>query len=101
MLNSRASIRHDRHALGGTVLKDGVPQADVLVVIFHRNKLEVFAVTRTKPDGTWRINGLAEQPEKSLFGIALPPNVTYNAEIADWLSQAAPNPPPLVEAVTE
>ena len=79
--------RTDRNRLAGTVSVDGVP-AQRLVVVFNRATCTVVASVVPDPvSGKWEIKGLPEYPEKSLLVVALDNSETYNAEVADYVSQ--------------
>lgn len=82
-----AALRTDRHKLAGTVQIDGVP-AKRIVVILHRYTMTVVASTMSDPeDGTWRVKNIPEYPEQSLLVLATDNTGSYNAEVADYISQ--------------
>ncbi|PIE72298.1 MAG: hypothetical protein CSA20_08520 [Deltaproteobacteria bacterium] len=79
--------RTDRHILGGTVTVDGDP-AKRLVLLLHRYTLQYLAATWSDPQtGKWLIRGIPEYPERSLFVVSMDNIGTYNAEVADYVSQ--------------
>lgn len=79
--------RADRHRLAGTVTVDG-SLAKRLVVVLKRDGLSyVAAKFSDQTTGAWEINGLLEYPEKSLLVVAMDNSETYNAEVADYVSQ--------------
>lgn len=86
-------VRHDRHALGGTVQHKGKPMAGVLVIACNRYTLAPIAVTRSHLDGSWRIEGMVELPVQSIRIITHSDDPAYNGVLADWVSQGAPHPP--------
>ena len=84
---SSPAARTDRHRLAGTVTIDGSP-AKRLVVVLKRDDLSyVAAKFSDQTTGAWEVNGLSEYPEKSLLVVALDNSETYNAEVADYVSQ--------------
>lgn len=79
--------RTDRHRLAGTVTVDGTP-AKKTVMVARRDTLELVAYKTSDPTtGTWELYGLAEYPEGSLLVLAMDDTGTYNAEVADYVSQ--------------
>lgn len=79
--------RTDRHRLAGTVTVDGVP-ASQLVVVQDRLTFALIAASLSDPTtGAWEIQGLPEYAEGSLIVLALDNSGTYNAEVADYVSQ--------------
>jgi hypothetical protein len=87
-------LRTDRHLIGGTVEAEGVP-AKRAVFAFDRRTMKYVGGTYSNEDtGEWQIKGTLEYPERSLLVIAIDSSNTYNAEVADFITQVAPNPPP-------
>lgn len=79
--------RTDRHRLAGVVTVDGLP-ARRTVLVMNREKMTMYAATSSdETTGKWEIYGLPEYLEKSLFVVALDNTETYNAEVADYVSQ--------------
>lgn len=94
LINDGTITRDDRWMMGGTVTVNGNP-ASRRVAVFNRNTLQLVGVTRSLVDGTWRLNGMNEYPERSLFAVAFDDEQQkYNAEIADFLTQVAPEQAP-------
>lgn len=97
--------RPDRHRLAGVVTVDGQP-ARRRVALFDRRDYSLIACAESlASDGSWRIEGIGEYPERSLLVVALDSDqpvgaATFNAEVADLLSQVAPTPyvPPAPES---
>jgi len=91
------SPRIDRHRLAGTVTVAGT-SVRRRVVVFDRRDYTLVACTESlASDGTWRIEGILEYPERSLLVVALDTDdpvgaANYNAECADLVSQVAPTP---------
>ena len=75
-----------RHLLAGTVSVDGKP-GKRLISVFDRRNMTWLASTYSLADGTWRISGLPEYPERSLLVIAFDNTGAYNAEAADYITQ--------------
>ena len=73
--------------LSGSVLQNGSPLGGVRVAVFYRKNRQVAAATRSKPDGTWSVDGLVMDPS-AYFAIAFdPPGAPIqNAIIYDLLS---------------
>lgn len=91
--------RSDRHALKGTVAIEGVPRVR-RVGLFDRRNFQVITSTLSDENGNWSIEGIREFEEKELFVIAFDDvDGVHNAKIFDFVSQYAPNPPVLEEAV--
>lgn len=93
MINTNAFVlaqglpRTDRHRLAGTVTVDGNP-AQKRVMVFNRISLELLAATCSAPaTGAWELSGLPEYTEGSLLVLAFDNTGTYNAEVADHVSQ--------------
>ena len=93
MINTGAFVlaqglpRTDRHRLAGTVTVDGNP-AQKRVMVFNRISLELLAATYSAPTtGAWELYGLPEYAEGSLLVVAFDDTGTYNAEVADYVSQ--------------
>ena len=93
MINAGAFIlaqglpRTDRHRLAGTVTVDGNP-AQKRVIVFNRISLELIAATYSAPaTGAWELSGMPEYAERSLLVLAFDDTGTYNAEVADYVSQ--------------
>ena len=93
MINTGAFVlvhglpRTDRHRLAGTVTVDGNP-AQKRVMVFNRISLELLAATYSDPaTGAWELSGLPEYAEGSLLVVAFDDTGTYNAEVADCVSQ--------------
>ena len=79
--------RTDRHRLAGTVTVDGNP-AQKRVMVFNRISLELLAATYSAPaTGAWELSGLPEYAKGSLLVVAFDDTGTYNAEVADYVSQ--------------
>lgn len=79
--------RADRHRLAGMITVDGVP-AEERIHVHLRSTMELVAATYSDPvTGEWEIFGLPEYPEGSLIVIAFDNAGTYNAEVADRVSQ--------------
>lgn len=81
-------IRTDRHILGGITKVEGVGASKRIHVLL-RDTDTVVASTVSRPDGTWQIKGINEFPERSLLVIAFDDTGTYNALVADFVSQVA------------
>jgi hypothetical protein len=82
-------LRTTRHKLAGTVTVDGQP-ASRLVAVLDRRDLSWVAGTISDPaTGHWELNGVCEYPVNTLIALALDNTATYNAEVADYLSQVA------------
>ena len=84
-----APLHPGRHRLAGTVTVDGIPSKRDIFVI---DRMSLSYVAGTKSDtvtGEWEITGLPEYPEGSLIVLALDNTATYNAEVADYVSQVA------------
>jgi len=81
--------RADRHRLAGTVTVDGSPARRNIFVCDRRTLAYVAATTSDPVTGAWEISGLPEYPEGSLIVLALDNTATYNAEVADYVSQVA------------
>jgi hypothetical protein len=81
-------LRTTRHKLAGTVTVDGQP-ASRLVVILDRRNFSYVAGTISNATGHWELNGVSEYPVNTLIALALDNTMTYNAEVADYLSQVA------------
>ncbi|KJS00896.1 MAG: hypothetical protein VR65_10855 [Desulfobulbaceae bacterium BRH_c16a] len=79
--------RTDRHVLGGSVSVDGVATALQRVAVFHRYTLNLIAITRSLPDGSWKIDGIQEYGERDLLVLAIDDTGAYNSEVADHISQ--------------
>ena len=93
MINTGAFVlaqglpRTDRHRLAGTVTVDGNP-AQKRVMVFNRISLELLAATYSAPaTGAWELSGLPEYAKGSLLVVAFDDTGTYNAEVADYVSQ--------------
>ena len=81
--------RTNRHKLAGNVTVDGQP-AKRFVSVFNRNDFSWIAtVLSDQLTGVWMIRGLPEYPERSLLVIAVDTLGSYNAEVADYISQVA------------
>jgi len=79
--------RTDRHLLSGTVKENGAP-AKKRILVFSRESNTVIASTFSDATtGHWQISHTLEYPEKSLFAVAFDDTETFNAEIADFISQ--------------
>ena len=79
--------RADRHRLAGTVTVDGTP-ARKRVVILLRGSCSLVSVRVSDPmTGAWQAVGLPEYAEGALTVIAFDDTGTYNAEVADYVSQ--------------
>ena len=77
--------------LSGTVTVDGAPGVR-RVALFDRRTMALIATTRSRPDGTYEFYGLPEYPQRTLLAIAFDDKEQkYNAEIADFLTQAKPD----------
>ena len=83
------SERTDRHRLAGTVTVDGSPARRTIFVCDRRTLAYVAATTSDPITGAWEITNLPEYPEGSLIVLALDNAATYNAEVADYVSQVA------------
>ena len=78
-----------RHKLAGTITVDGTG-APRRVMVLERDKLTYVASTIAQPDGSWELTGLPEYPVESLLVLAFDDaNQTFNAEVADFISQVA------------
>ena len=93
MINTGAFVlvqglpRTDRHRLAGTVTVDGNP-AQTRVRVFNRISLKLLAAAYSAPaTGAWELYGLPEYSEGSLLVVAFDDTGTYNAEVADYVSQ--------------
>ena len=81
------SPRIDRHRLAGSVTVDGSP-TQKQIAVFDRVSFELLATCYSDPTtGDWELFGMYEYPEKSLLVVALDNSETYNAEVADYVSQ--------------
>ncbi len=81
------AARTDRHRLAGTVTVDGSP-AKKRVVVFLRDSFTAVFVTLSDPaTGAWKAVGLPQYAEGALTVIAFDDTGTYNAEVADYVSQ--------------
>jgi len=79
--------RTDRHRLAGTVTVNGSP-ASRLIAVFDRMTMSLLAVKLSDPvTGAWDVSGLPEYPVQRLFVVALDNASSFNAEIADYVSQ--------------
>lgn len=58
------------------------------VVAFERSSMRVVASTLSKPDGTWRIDGLSTTVEYTVIGFD--DRGLQNAAIQDWIVAAPP-----------
>lgn len=84
-----APTRTDRHRLAGICTVDGVPSRR-LVVVVDRKTINLLAARYSDPgSGAWIIEGLPQYDEKQLLVLALDDTETYNAEVADYVSQVA------------
>jgi hypothetical protein len=82
-----ANTRTDRHRLSGAVTVDGQP-ASRLVCVFDRLPMTLLAAKWSDPvTGAWEIAGLPEYPVQGLFVAAFDNAGSFNAEIADYISQ--------------
>jgi hypothetical protein len=80
----------ERNRLAGTITVDGQP-ASRLVVVLERKTFVLVAATFSNPTtGAWEIKGIAEYPMQSLLVMSLDNGGDYNAEVADYISQVAP-----------
>lgn len=78
-----------RHRLAGTTTVDGSP-ARRLVVVLDRTTMEYVAAVQSDPiTGAWEIKGTAEYPEQQLLIFCLDNLGSFNAEVADFISQVA------------
>ena len=95
LLSPRAR-RTDRHLLAGVCTRAGAPFPLCRVVASSRESGEPLAVTRSRHDGSWRLAGLPEYPERSLHVTAYDDadGGTYNSQTADYVSQVAEEPTP-------
>ena len=80
--------RTDRHILSGVIKDDGVPVAR-RVALLTRDTLDLVAVTRSRPDGTYQFRGLPEYPARSLLIVWLDDEHEgrHNAECLDFVTQ--------------
>lgn len=60
------------------------------IVAYERQGLRPVAMTRSKPDGTWKIEGL--NPDRILVVIGFDDNGQVNAAIQDWVRPHVPEP---------
>jgi hypothetical protein len=79
--------RTDRHRLAGVVTVDGLPAEKRIHVHLRSSMVQVAATYSDPVTGEWEIFGLPEYPEGSLIVIASDNTGTYNAEVADYVSQ--------------
>ena len=87
LLKFEPVARTDRHRLAGVVTVDG-QYAEKRIHVHLRSTMELVAATYSDPvTGEWEIFGLPEYPEGSLIVIAFDNTGTYNAEVADYVSQ--------------
>ena len=84
---SQPTARTDRHRLAGTVTIDGSPAKRLVVVLKRMDLSFVAAKFSDTTTGAWEITGLPEYPEGSLLVFAMDNTATYNAEVADYVSQ--------------
>lgn len=82
-----APARTDRHRLAGVVTIDGVPSRRVVGVFDRRSLSLIAAAISEATTGEWELAGLPEYPEAALLVVALDNTGTYNAEVADYVSQ--------------
>ena len=81
--------RTDRHRIAGTILVNGQP-ASRFVAAYDRRRFSWLASTISDPvTGSWEISGLPELPLQSLLVVSLDTTGTFNAEVADYISQVA------------
>lgn len=79
--------RTDRHRLAGTVTVDGAP-AKRLVMVLDRLTMALLAAKWSDPTGgAWEIAGLPQYAERQLLVLAVDHTDTYNAEVADYVTQ--------------
>ena len=79
--------RTDRHRLAGVVTVDGAP-AKKRVVVCARETMGVVAACWSDPStGAWELYGLPEYAEGALLVLSVDDTGTYNAEVADYVSQ--------------
>ena len=79
--------RTDRHMLGGTVTVDGSP-AEKRIYVYSRSSMSLVAATwSSRTNGAWKVFGLPEYAEGALLVLSVDDTGTYNAEVADYVSQ--------------
>jgi hypothetical protein len=76
-----------RHRLAGTITVDDIPARRNVFVCDRRSLAYVAATTSDPTTGAWAITKLPEYPVGSLIVLALDDAGTYNAEVADYVSQ--------------
>lgn len=80
--------RAGRHRLAGTVTVDEQP-AERIVTVFDRLSYRWLASTLSdRENGAWEIRGMPEYPERRLLVVAFDSTGNYNAEVADYITQA-------------
>lgn len=83
--------RTDKMVLGGTIKENGVP-AKKRIMIFHKKTYEIIASAWSDATtGIWKISNTNEYPDRMLYVVAFDDTGTYNAEIADFVSQVVPS----------
>lgn len=88
--------RHDRHKIGGTVTVEGQPAARTVVALDRRTFAYIACTSSDAVTGEWEIYGVPEYPERTLIVLAIDSTGSYNAEVADYITQIAPHPLPVV-----
>lgn len=81
--------RTDRHRLAGVVTVNGQPGSK-LIYVFDRILMILIASKWSNPTtGAWEFKGLPQYSERSLIVLALDNTGSYNAEVADYISQVS------------
>lgn len=81
------AARTDRHMVGGTVKENGVPVARRVVVLLRKEHVIVGSTFSSVGTGEWQVSNINEYPVEGLFVIVFDDSGTFNAEIADFVSQ--------------
>ena len=79
--------RTDRHLIAGTVKVNGTPAKKRVLVFDRKSNVVVASTYADATTGNFKISNINEYPEESLFVIAFDDSTTFNAEIADFVSQ--------------
>lgn len=74
------------YMVGGTVKADGVGVAR-RVVLIDRRTMETVASTMSHDDGSWQISVFYNLGEKNSLVVVFDDTETYNAEVADLVTQ--------------
>jgi dipeptidyl aminopeptidase/acylaminoacyl peptidase len=79
--------RTDKHYLDGTVKVNGVPGKKRILVVDRATMTYVASTFSDATTGEWRISGIEEFPAEKLLVLAFDDSGTFNAEVADFVSQ--------------